>query len=176
MGVIDPLGGAVPVSRLARAGKRWDDLIVVLTAEQLGLTGVQGNPWNKQKPQVSGATVLGMPVSHACLLGTAPRWEQKRGGNTAVPQRRAPRSPLTLPGMWLPGLRTLPPEHLTAHSCLPGPTCLVLQRLWLGAPQSSLFCSAGSFKNTHYTMSCVLSTQAPRPGLQSRTPADDTRY
>lgn len=40
MSVIDPLGGAVPVSRLARAGKRWDDLIVVLTAEQLGLTGV----------------------------------------------------------------------------------------------------------------------------------------
>lgn len=40
MGVIDPLGGAVPVSRLARAGKRWDDLIVVLTAEQLSLTRV----------------------------------------------------------------------------------------------------------------------------------------
>lgn len=40
MGVIDPLGGAVPVSWLARAGKRWDDLIVVLTAEQLGLTRV----------------------------------------------------------------------------------------------------------------------------------------
>lgn len=40
VGVIDPLSGAVPVSGLARAGKRWDDLIVVLTAEQLSLTGV----------------------------------------------------------------------------------------------------------------------------------------
>lgn len=40
VGVIDSLSGAVPVSRLARADKRWDDLIVVLTAEQLSLTGV----------------------------------------------------------------------------------------------------------------------------------------
>lgn len=40
VGVIDPLSGAIPVSWLARTGKRWNDLIVVLTAEQLGLTRV----------------------------------------------------------------------------------------------------------------------------------------
>lgn len=40
VGVIDPLSGAVPVSWLARAGQRWNDLIVVLTAEQLSLTRV----------------------------------------------------------------------------------------------------------------------------------------
>lgn len=41
--VVDPLGGAVHVPRLARALQGWDDLVVVLTAEQLGLTGVQSN-------------------------------------------------------------------------------------------------------------------------------------
>lgn len=41
--VVDPLGGAVHVPRLARAPQGRDDLVVVLTAEQLGLTGVQSN-------------------------------------------------------------------------------------------------------------------------------------
>lgn len=40
VGVIDPLSGTVPVSWLAGAGKRRNDLIVVLTAEQLSLTRI----------------------------------------------------------------------------------------------------------------------------------------
>lgn len=43
--VVDPLGGAVHVSGLARAPQRGDDFVMVLTAEQLGLTGVQGDTW-----------------------------------------------------------------------------------------------------------------------------------
>lgn len=40
VGVIDPLSGAVPVSWLPGAGKGWNDLIVVLTAEQLSLSRI----------------------------------------------------------------------------------------------------------------------------------------
>lgn len=42
--VVDPLGGAVHVTRLAGAPQRWNDLVIVLAAEQLGLTRVQSNP------------------------------------------------------------------------------------------------------------------------------------
>lgn len=171
MGVIDPLGGAVPVSRLARAGKRWDDLIVVLTAEQLGLTGVYGDPWNKQKLQVSENTVLGTPH---CLtpasLGQRQDGSRKGGGNTAVPQWRAFGTlSLALPGMWPPGLSS---EHSyqstsrhTAASQAPLAWCC--KGSGWRAPQSSLLLCWGS-KNIHHTMSCVPSTQAPRPGLQNR--------
>lgn len=42
--VVDPLGGAVHVAWLARAPQRRNDLVMVLAAEQLGLTRVQSNP------------------------------------------------------------------------------------------------------------------------------------
>lgn len=43
--VVDPLGGAVHVSGLAGAPQWGDDFVMVLTAQQLGLTRVQGNTW-----------------------------------------------------------------------------------------------------------------------------------
>lgn len=49
--VVDPLGGTVHVSGLPGAPQRRDHLVIVLTAEQLGLTGVQGDAWrgNREK-------------------------------------------------------------------------------------------------------------------------------
>lgn len=43
--VVDPLGGAVHVSGLAGAPQRGNHFVIVLAAEQLGLAGVQGDPW-----------------------------------------------------------------------------------------------------------------------------------
>ena len=43
--VVDPLSGAVHISRLPGAPQRRDGLVIVLTAEQLGLTRIQGNAW-----------------------------------------------------------------------------------------------------------------------------------
>lgn len=51
--VVDPLGGAVHVTRLARVHQRWNDLVMVLTAEELGLTRVQGNTWEHQQGKVN---------------------------------------------------------------------------------------------------------------------------
>lgn len=49
--VVDPLGGAVHVARLARAPQGWNDLVMVLAAEQLGLTWVQSNPSGAQREE-----------------------------------------------------------------------------------------------------------------------------
>jgi hypothetical protein len=84
VGVIDPLSGAVPVSRLARAGKRWNNLIVVLTAEQLSLTRVKGNPWNKQKlASVSSHSPEHPTESHPNLLGKVLGRQPKLGVGVA---------------------------------------------------------------------------------------------
>lgn len=57
--VVDPLGGTVHVPGLARAPQGWDDLVVVHTAEQLGLSRVQSNTWGgpSRKTGVSEVTV-----------------------------------------------------------------------------------------------------------------------
>lgn len=60
--VVDPLGGAVHISGPARALQRRDDLVMVLTAEQLGLTRVQGNPWGRKwKSECQEAQALATP-------------------------------------------------------------------------------------------------------------------
>jgi hypothetical protein len=46
VGVIDPLRGAVHITRLARVHQRGNDLVMVLTAEQLGLTRIKSNTWD----------------------------------------------------------------------------------------------------------------------------------
>ena len=43
--VVDPMSGAVHISRLPGAPQGRDGLVIVLTAEQLGLTGIQGDAW-----------------------------------------------------------------------------------------------------------------------------------
>lgn len=109
MGVIDPLRGAVPVSWLARAGQRWNDLIVVLTAEQLSLTRVEGNPWNKHK--LASVRALDI-ISHL------PPWESTKKvtgegvGRGPTPVRESP--PLSPPphsARNAASTRALPSQH-----------------------------------------------------------------
>lgn len=56
--VVDPLGGAIHVSGLAGAPQWGDDFVMVFTAEQLGLTGVQGNTWGAQTGSECQSTPL----------------------------------------------------------------------------------------------------------------------
>ncbi|EGV96683.1 hypothetical protein I79_020141 [Cricetulus griseus] len=61
-----------------------------------------------------------------------------------------------------------------AQHRLPGPGCLsgAAKALGCRVPQSTVFCSARRFKNTHHRVSCVRSAEAPRSGLGRRN-ADD---
>ena len=60
--VVDPLGGALHVPGLARAPQRGDDLVMVPTAEQLGLTRVQGNTWGQNGKWCQKAQSLPTPL------------------------------------------------------------------------------------------------------------------
>lgn len=51
--VVDLLGSAVHVSWLARTPQGWNDLVMVPTAEQLGLSWVQGDPWGHRQGKVA---------------------------------------------------------------------------------------------------------------------------
>lgn len=91
VGVVDPPGGAVQVPGLPGARQRRDDLVVVLTAEQLGLTGVQGNAWGANREK--GTVTVPDQTSQSChrrLFAPADRLSLHSLEGGAVPLPRKP--------------------------------------------------------------------------------------